>query len=84
MKGRKRRTLKGTKHEDVGLSLDVESNPVDLVVLNGIELFKEDGGDVREIADQVGFKLDNTFDRSDRVLPEFRERHDCEQVEWVL
>lgn len=67
--------MEGTEDKHVGLSLDVESNPVDLIVLNEIELFKEDGRDVRKIADQVRFELDNTFDRGDGVLPEFGQRH---------
>lgn len=67
--------MERTQNEHVGLSLEVETDPVDFVVLDEVEFFKEDGRDVGEVAHQVGFKLDNALHHRVRFLPEFGEWH---------
>lgn len=69
------RTLERAQHKHARLPLDVESGPVYLIIFHLVELFKENSRDVRQVANQVRFELNYALGGSNRIYPEFRERH---------
>ena len=62
--------------------MEIEADPIHLLVLHSVEFFKENSGDVGKIADQVRFAVNNGFQRVERGLPEGIEGHlaQCESV----
>lgn len=49
--------------------MEVEAHPIDVVVLDTVQFFKKNGGDVGEVANEVRFVLNNRFGRSHCCRP---------------
>jgi hypothetical protein len=67
--------LEGTQNELFVLLVQIESYPIDLIVLDPVEFFEKYCRDVGQVANQVRFALNNGAHGFERSLPEGIKSH---------